>query len=430
MGPLNWFSMNPPTPPTIYDTNSNFGAGVMDSYPPYTDVAHAEPLTTASGRALETYEPPLSIEDPFLACNAQFQFQTTFADLKANQAPVHTLPPQSQWWRDHDPSFSPPAAVTAGSTPGISATATSTYREDDGRLSAFDHHATYPPQSAALPLGRSSALPQPQGPDLPLEYSPFNYDLDTWPGGQSDRKVTPEQQWSSPLSAEQIGFPQRPLVHRSKTRPDSALRGVRKPAEKRPTSTPGRNRHRRGAQPAHPEGTTRTFICSFAWYGCESIFVSKNEWKRHVLSQHLQLGFYRCDVGNATTIPGRARRTHLHHPGNPMTLTAKISSPSTNAGYTRLGSSQDAEEHLPRMSRQPSRLGSSSQCVFCQEVFSGEGSWDARMEHVGRHVERDDPQTLSHANEDVLLREWGLREGILQLVDGQFRLASLGGIGR
>ncbi|KAJ5233123.1 hypothetical protein N7468_006079 [Penicillium chermesinum] len=196
MGPLNWFSMNPPTPPTIYDTNSNFGAGVMDSYPPYTDVAHAEPLTTASGRALETYEPPLSIEDPFLACNAQFQFQTTFADLKANQAPVHTLPPQSQWWRDHDPSFSvgyfpqeqptytdrlaywnggisgisdpqSPRSSNSGSTPGISATATSTYREDDGRLSAFDHHATYPPQSAALPLGRSSALPQPQGPDLP-----------------------------------------------------------------------------------------------------------------------------------------------------------------------------------------------------------------------------------------------------------------------
>ncbi|EZF70942.1 hypothetical protein H105_06858 [Trichophyton soudanense CBS 452.61] len=39
----------------------------------------------------------------------------------------------------------------------------------------------------------------------------------------------------------------------------------------------------------------RIFTCVFAPYGCTSSFASKNEWKRHVLSQHLQLGFYRCD---------------------------------------------------------------------------------------------------------------------------------------
>ena len=42
---------------------------------------------------------------------------------------------------------------------------------------------------------------------------------------------------------------------------------------------------------------TRNFICTFHHYGCTSKFVSKNEWKRHVASQHLQLGIYRCDHG-------------------------------------------------------------------------------------------------------------------------------------
>lgn len=47
------------------------------------------------------------------------------------------------------------------------------------------------------------------------------------------------------------------------------------------------------------------------------------------------------------------------------------------------------------------------------------------MEHVGRHFERDDPASLGKENEDVALREWGLNEGILALVDGRCKLAAL-----
>lgn len=50
------------------------------------------------------------------------------------------------------------------------------------------------------------------------------------------------------------------------------------------------------------------------------------------------------------------------------------------------------------------------------------------MEHVGRHFEREDRPTLGQEEEDLALREWGLREGILRLVDGgRCRLASLTG---
>lgn len=47
------------------------------------------------------------------------------------------------------------------------------------------------------------------------------------------------------------------------------------------------------------------------------------------------------------------------------------------------------------------------------------------MEHVGRHFERDERSSLGKELEDLSLREWGLKEGILTDVDGECRLATL-----
>jgi hypothetical protein len=47
------------------------------------------------------------------------------------------------------------------------------------------------------------------------------------------------------------------------------------------------------------------------------------------------------------------------------------------------------------------------------------------MEHVGRHFEREDWGCLGEEVEDLALREWGLREGILTFLDRQVRLATL-----
>lgn len=47
------------------------------------------------------------------------------------------------------------------------------------------------------------------------------------------------------------------------------------------------------------------------------------------------------------------------------------------------------------------------------------------MEHVGRHFEREDRHALGDEVEDLAVREWGLREGILTLADGDCRLVSL-----
>src|SRR5437667_8026240 len=40
---------------------------------------------------------------------------------------------------------------------------------------------------------------------------------------------------------------------------------------------------------------TRPFLCTFSFAECDQHFGSKNEWKRHVHSQHLQLGYWQCD---------------------------------------------------------------------------------------------------------------------------------------
>jgi len=50
---------------------------------------------------------------------------------------------------------------------------------------------------------------------------------------------------------------------------------------------------------------TRPFPCAFSFAGCTSTFGSKNEWKRHIASQHLCLTFYRCSSCPQSTVEGK-----------------------------------------------------------------------------------------------------------------------------
>ncbi|KAH1971608.1 hypothetical protein KXV92_006898 [Aspergillus fumigatus] len=69
-------------------------------------------------------------------------------------------------------------------------------------------------------------------------------------------------------------------------------------------------------QPAKSTTEGHIFVCSFSHYGCTGTFASKNEWKRHIASIHVQLGFFRCDVGNCGHRPDyktSSTSTHNHH---------------------------------------------------------------------------------------------------------------------
>lgn len=460
----------------------------MDSYPPFTEFPHILPISTVPSRPHDdVYDPSLPADHPFVMRASQFQFHLTspFDQSKPPDASSAIQP----WWKDEDPTVSmsyiapefpvsadrfsswnseistisdpqSPRSSNGGSLPGMNCIASPHYYQDELPMTTIEEQASYPVPNTLVDLDHTSFLSKPGVFEVqPDHRSSFESDLDPWSGSQSDRNGTPDRQLPSPLPTEVIAsFPQP--QKRAKARPVTKSR-VRKTAETRSTSTTTRNGRRRGVTGTNTgeNGVTRVFVCSFAPYGCESTFVSKNEWKRHVTSQHLQLGFYRCDVGKCSSTHSHTTTSSDHYLTPAKSSSSRNSSPPTGQpnDFNRkdLFTQHQRRMHAPWLQagrrRTPTdtehaafeagleevrrrcwhglrTLPQQSHCGFCREVFSGEGSWDVRMEHVGRHFERDDRQELGNEEEDVALREWGLREGILSIVDGgRCRLASLVG---
>lgn len=181
---------------------------------------------------------------------------------------------------------------------------------------------------------------------------------------------------------------------------------------------------------------TRAFVCVFAFAGCASTFASKNEWKRHVSSQHLNLTAWVCEIGTCGKI-------HNHS--------------SSKSGGAVLGTKGGSEfnrkdlftQHLRRMHaphsvkrkkevdekwekelkdlqvsclkvkrEAPTKLGC---CVDgCPAVFEGPNTWDDRMEHVGKHLEKAaaagerDIGRVVDQGKDRYLVSWALRERIIE----------------
>lgn len=164
----------------------------------------------------------------------------------------------------------------------------------------------------------------------------------------------------------------------------------------------------------------RSFACPFAPYGCTSTFGSKNEWKRHCQTQHMRLGFWRCDLcphsekkpndfNRKDLFIQHVRRMHFQNNGSP-------------AGKTKSLKKDDAEEKKLAIASQrcyitlrapPHKTG----CVFCEDTFEGSKAWDDRMEHVGRHLEAakkaGTPADPSTWNTDGMTEEWLRTEGLI-----------------
>jgi hypothetical protein len=153
-------------------------------------------------------------------------------------------------------------------------------------------------------------------------------------------------------------------------------------------------------------GSTRPFPCCFAQYNCGSAFTSKNEWKRHISTKHIQLGFWRCDM--CPPSPGidhpvyndfnrkdlftqHLRRMHAV-PATLGTQDSKdASQPTSSAALPNTPQISDEQitEIQKRCYRQLRLPPETSSCVFCTRNFSGPNSWEERLEHVGGHLERD-----------------------------------------
>lgn len=178
---------------------------------------------------------------------------------------------------------------------------------------------------------------------------------------------------------------------------------------------------------------TRPFPCAFSFAGCASTFGSKNEWKRHIASQHLCLTYYRCSSCPQGTGDGKGNEfnrkdlftQHLRRMHAPFSIKKAL-----NKTDSKL--QQDWEAHVKDMQssclvirRQPPQRSACPK-ADCQSVFEGAGSWDEWTEHVGRHMEKGE---ASQMGVDRMLSQWALEEGIIErLDDGGYRLTNGNGL--
>jgi hypothetical protein len=172
---------------------------------------------------------------------------------------------------------------------------------------------------------------------------------------------------------------------------------------------------------------TRPFPCAFSFAGCTSTFGSKNEWKRHIASQHLCLTYYRCSSCPQSTVEGKGNEfnrkdlftQHLRRMHAPFAIKKAIAK-----GDSKL--QLEWETHVKEMQasclvirRQPPQRSACPK-ADCANVFEGAGSWDDWTEHVGRHMEKGEAGRLGV---DRLLAKWALDQGIIERKeDGEYRL--------
>ncbi|KAK3370220.1 hypothetical protein B0H63DRAFT_454420 [Podospora didyma] len=183
---------------------------------------------------------------------------------------------------------------------------------------------------------------------------------------------------------------------------------------------------------------TRAFICVFNFAGCDSTFASKNEWKRHVLSQHLLLNYWLCQEGicgkqgnashgvpSSTSSKAKSRggdgvanlpngavfnrkdlyTQHLRRMHTPPQIKKSLKQAASkkaaddDAAAAATGPSNnsikaDWEEHVRSLQqgavKDRCKLPETMQCPAsgCDLAFHGADAWDQRMEHVARHLER------------------------------------------
>ncbi|KAJ6006865.1 hypothetical protein N7451_004809 [Penicillium sp. IBT 35674x] len=372
----------------------------------------------------DTYDASLPADHPFVTRAYQFQYhlsplEQAKSDEIMNPQPwceaeiaslnMGYFPPEFSAWNSGLSTISDPQSPRSsksGSILGMNCMASPAFRQEDISIPAIDE---YPAPDGLVDIDHSIAFSHSPF-DRPLDHtSPFDTEFDAWSGSQSDRNATPDQQWPSPLPT---ALPQP--IRRNKSRPAratssaSSSRAIRKSAERKPTSTPGRSKRRRGTSNFN-DGTARTFVCSFAPYGCEisgrgctPLPGQPNDFNRKDLfTQH-------------------HRRMHA-----PWLQSGGRRAPTEEEHSAFEASLEEIRQRCWQGLRTPPLQ---SHCGFCKEVFSGEGSWDVRMEHIGRHFEREDRRALGVEEEDLALREWGIEQGILVEVDGGWRLANLVGL--
>lgn len=184
---------------------------------------------------------------------------------------------------------------------------------------------------------------------------------------------------------------------------------------------------------------TRPYVCTFSFAGCSSTFGNKNEWKRHVYSQHLSLQYWLCNVGSCSQSKAITSRTSSScstsrnkHGGNEFNrkdlFTQHLRRMHTPVSVKKQQKKNpDWEDRIKELQigclkvrRTPP---TKTQCPVrtCGQLFEGPTSWDDSMEHVGRHLEKASAATNAAAMNEIVEQEsdefmlaWALTERIIE----------------
>lgn len=178
---------------------------------------------------------------------------------------------------------------------------------------------------------------------------------------------------------------------------------------------------------------TRPLVCVFHYAGCTSRFASKNEWKRHVASQHLALRYWLCTEGTCGQTRGpstRSRAPTLPSFGSifnrkdlytqhirRMHLPTEAGSPGSKKPLPA-----DYEDRLRELQARAARIRCAlptfmlCPAVNCGTEFHGPNAWDDRMEHVAGHLERaaagEEPPVVFGGQHDWTLTEWAASDSV------------------
>ncbi|KAF2806842.1 uncharacterized protein BDZ99DRAFT_465613 [Mytilinidion resinicola] len=172
----------------------------------------------------------------------------------------------------------------------------------------------------------------------------------------------------------------------------------------------------------------RPFPCPLAPYSCSSTFASKNEWKRHVSTQHIRLGFWRCDLCPTNVDSANSSIVYYNDFNRKDLFTqhlrrmhaAPVHAVPRNNQREYPVTEDNLPEHQKRCYTHLRSPPPRSSCLFCDRQFLESGGWEERMEHVGRHLEKDRkaggaPTDIKDWQHDKELEQWLVAEGLIEV---------------
>ena len=144
------------------------------------------------------------------------------------------------------------------------------------------------------------------------------------------------------------------------------------------------------------------FPCLLQRYGCESLFGTKNDWKRHIATIHMKVDSWICKIPDCTSPNQERRHYRKDH------LQQHIKRIHGNLCIDKIETCYERYREPP----------ATAVCIHCSEdgitasTFTGPSAWDLNVDHIGDHLEKQ-IELRSEPFEDPYLKEWLMKHRML-----------------